>query len=134
MAEDTSGVPVAAEALVRLQRAVTLASEGAFSAALDLLETTSPRAGGELEGSVRSLIADFKLAIEQHEFSIEELAAASKRELEHKIDLIEAQRETIQRLSAPIIDVWDGIVMVPLTGIPDIRHTEELTERLLARV
>lgn len=121
------------EQLVRLQRAATLASEGAFAEAVELLQGPMSGAFGALEGSIRSLIADYKLAIEQNALSIEEFTA-SKRELERKIVMIEEQSETIQRLSAPIIDVWDDVVTVPLTGNPDRRHTQEIAERLLARI
>lgn len=133
MPEDSSQISVETERLLRLQRATTLAAEGSFGEALELLEDSSQGALGELERALRSLIADYKLAIEQNAFAIAEFSA-TRRELEQKIETIDEHRETIQRLSAPIIDVWEGVVTVPLTGTPDERHTNELTARLLTRI
>ena len=133
MAEDTPIVPVAAERLSRLRSAVTLASEGAFSDAVRLLDSLPRDELGEVERVVRSLISEYKIAIDQSELSIEEFRL-SKLELLQKIDTIQEQREAIQRLSAPIIDVWDDVITVPLTGVLDGGRVQELAERLLARI
>jgi rsbT co-antagonist protein RsbR len=47
---------------------------------------------------------------------------------------VEQQRLTISALSTPIIDVWDGVVTLPLVGVIDTQRAVDMTERLLARI
>jgi len=116
--------------LARLRRALTSASEGQFAAALELLHELSDGELGELERVVRSFVRDFQISVEQSALSIEEFEV-SKRELYSKIDEIEEQRVAILRLSAPIIDIWEGVVTVPLVGKLDRERIDDLQERLL---
>lgn len=131
--EEPKRIAVSAERLSRLQQAVTLAAEGSFDAALEFLTAPDEDELGAVERTVRSFIKDYKVAIEQSALSVEEFAE-SRRELERKIDLIEEQRSSIQKLSAPIIDVWEGIITVPLTGALDTTRMQELAERLLVHL
>ncbi len=47
---------------------------------------------------------------------------------------IERQRETIEALSSPIIDVWRGVVLLPLTGEVERARVSVIVERLLAAI
>src|SRR6266540_3773430 len=42
-----------------------------------------------------------------------------QRELEEKLALIERQRVAMRELSTPIIEVWDGILFLPIVGMVD---------------
>jgi rsbT co-antagonist protein RsbR len=126
-------VTVPAERLSRLSQALKQASEGEFTEAIELLRDSSQGELGEVERDVRVFIADFKLMIQQSELATEEFEI-SKRELFQKIDTIEEQRAAILELSAPIIDVWEGVVTVPLVGAMDSARVDELTERLLTAI
>lgn len=44
---------------------------------------------------------------------------------------VEAQRETIAALSSPVIQVWKGILTVPLIGVIDEDRAAKITEDLL---
>src|SRR5262245_34527980 len=46
-------------------------------------------------------------------------SAASQRELEEKLSTIEAQRAAIRELSTPIIEVWEGVLCLPVVGVLD---------------
>jgi PAS domain S-box-containing protein len=51
------------------------------------------------------------------------------------IDRIKAQAAEILEMAAvPIVQVWEGIVLVPLIGTLDSLRTQQLTERLLQRI
>ncbi|XXY51640.1 AAA family ATPase [Sorangium sp. So ce269] len=67
-----------------------------------------------------------------------ELYAAREREQEERMleqrALIEQQREVIHALSAPILQVWDGVLAVPLIGILDGDRAAELMQSLLNAV
>jgi rsbT co-antagonist protein RsbR len=51
-----------------------------------------------------------------------------------KDDIINAQRETVLALSAPIIPVHEGIVVVPLVGVIDPERAALMTSQLLSGV
>lgn len=133
MAEDSSIAPSLAERLDRLRRAATLASEGAFDDALGLLGDLPGDDVGDAERSVRVLIAEFKIAVDQSALSIEELRA-SKQDLLRKLDTIDRQQQEIKQLSAPLVDVWESVVAVPLIGTLSSASAKDLAKRLLLRI
>ena len=49
-------------------------------------------------------------------------------------DKIRRQQDTISELSTPIIEVWPGVLTMPLVGHIDERRAGEMTERLLANL
>ena len=49
-------------------------------------------------------------------------------------DLIAQQRMTISELETPVIQVWDGILALPLVGSLDTARTQEMNEALLQRI
>lgn len=51
--------------------------------------------------------------------------------LEQAQDALQAQAATIQQLSIPIVQVWDGILLVSLVGHIDGRRAQHLIEMLL---
>ncbi|KIG12938.1 RsbR, positive regulator of sigma-B [Enhygromyxa salina] len=61
-------------------------------------------------------------------------AVKTERELKHQLDTIQEQQRAIQALSAPLIEVWDKVLTVPLIGVMDNDETNKLIERLLAEV
>jgi rsbT co-antagonist protein RsbR len=80
---------------------------------------------------------DFGLIEETLNVFAAEFAASKLRtaELEHeRMQTIERQRLAIADLSAPIMDVWDGIIALPIIGLVDTQRSVELTERLLDRI
>ncbi|MDC0721685.1 STAS domain-containing protein [Nannocystis bainbridge] len=61
-------------------------------------------------------------------------ARGREAELQAKLDLIEKQQEVIRELSTPIIEVWDGIITVPILGLVDSVRTAEIMDSLLQAV
>ncbi|NUP08706.1 MAG: PAS domain-containing protein [Polyangiaceae bacterium] len=60
----------------------------------------------------------------------EQLAASE----EAKTELIERLRRAVDELSNPILEVWDGVLAMPIIGIVDSRRTADMVQRLLAEV
>lgn len=58
-------------------------------------------------------------------------AVRTKLELERRLATIESQQRAIHELSAPVINVWDNVLTVPLIGVMDNQRANELIERLL---
>jgi rsbT co-antagonist protein RsbR len=57
--------------------------------------------------------------------------ARTKLELERRLATIQDQQRAIHELSAPVINVWDNVLTVPLIGAMDNQRANELIERLL---
>ncbi len=57
-----------------------------------------------------------------------------QRELEEKLQTIERQRLSIRELSTPIIELWDGILCLPIVGVMDTTRSAEMTDALLKAV
>jgi rsbT co-antagonist protein RsbR len=56
------------------------------------------------------------------------------RELEEQLTTIEKQRAAIKELSTPMIEVWAGVLCVPIVGVIDSSRAAEMTSALLATV
>jgi rsbT co-antagonist protein RsbR len=63
-----------------------------------------------------------------------ERSAAYQRELEERLATIAQQRMAIKALSMPIIQVWSGVLGLPLIGEMDTTRTGETMEALLEQV
>ncbi|WP_272417445.1 STAS domain-containing protein [Polyangium jinanense] len=74
--------------------------------------------------------ADLAVALERVRKEVEERSLA-ERELREKLELIARQEEAIRELSTPIIEVWDGVLTLPLFGVVDSQRAAEMMERLL---
>ncbi len=57
-----------------------------------------------------------------------------KRELEEKLETIAQQRTAIRDLSTPVMEVWDGILCLPIVGIMDSTRSADMTDALLRAV
>jgi len=63
-----------------------------------------------------------------------ERSAAYQRELEDKLATIDKQRAAIRELSTPVMEVWDGVLCLPVVGVIDTARSSEMTEALLRAV
>lgn len=61
-------------------------------------------------------------------------SAMYQRELEDKLATIEVQRAAIRELSTPIIEVWEGVLCLPVVGVLDSTRSAEMTEALLSAI
>lgn len=57
-----------------------------------------------------------------------------EQELLQKIDVIERQQRVIRELSTPIIEVWEGVLALPIIGLVDSVRTSEIMDSLLQSV
>jgi rsbT co-antagonist protein RsbR len=60
--------------------------------------------------------------------------AEYRRQLEEKLGTIEVQRAAIRELSTPVIEVWDGVLCLPIVGVMDTARSAEMTETLLRSI
>jgi rsbT co-antagonist protein RsbR len=64
----------------------------------------------------------------------QEQSAAFRRELEDKLQVVDKQRMAIRELSTPIIELWDGVLCLPVVGVMDTARSGEMTNALLQAV
>jgi anti-anti-sigma regulatory factor len=96
----------------------------------------------DAEGLVRYVMLIFRDRSEdvrnQKRVSAAEETLALQREtidaLRTAHEQIRLQQDTIRELSTPIIEIWPGVVTLPVIGHVDERRAAEMTERLLASV
>jgi rsbT co-antagonist protein RsbR len=88
---------------------------------------------GSLEGAFQLFLAEMAQAKTALERALAEMEA-SRNELQAKLLTIDQQRLTIRELSTPILDLWEGVLTLPVVGIVDTQRAMEMTERLLGRV
>src|SRR5947209_15672816 len=48
--------------------------------------------------------------------------------------IIAQQRQTISELETPVLQVWDGVLALPIVGSLDTARTQQMNETLLERI
>ncbi|SRR6266542_1532732 len=61
----------------------------------------------------------------------QERTLAYQRDLEEKLGTIQRQQIAIKELSTPVIEMWNGVLCLPIVGIVDSMRNAEMTEALL---
>ena len=105
---------------------VTLSNVGLgdYSCRLELPEEDSP---------LRVLVEGINAMIES--LDGERVRSESyQRELEDKLRTIESQRLAIAELSTPVMQVWDGVLCLPVVGVMDTARSAEMTQSLLQAI
>ena len=53
---------------------------------------------------------------------------------ESSAETIASQRQTISELETPVIEIWDGILALPIIGTVDTARAQSMTEAMLQRI
>jgi rsbT co-antagonist protein RsbR len=64
----------------------------------------------------------------------EEQSRAFRSELEDKLAVVDQQRQAIRELSTPIIELWHGVLCLPVVGMMDTARSVDMTGALLQAV
>ncbi len=62
------------------------------------------------------------------------LATTAQAYLNGKEETIRAQQEAMLALSTPVVEVWEGILALPLIGTIDTGRAKQITQNLLRRI
>jgi rsbT co-antagonist protein RsbR len=81
---------------------------------------------GALTATLNEMIASLTQAREQ--------TARYSLELKDKLTAIEAQEAAIAELQTPILEVWDGVLCMPIVGIVDSARTADMARTLLSMI
>jgi len=69
--------------------------------------------------------------LEGYRTNLEEMVRIRTNELVRTQEAVTRQAREIIELSAPVLQVWEGILVVPLVGVLDSERSRNVTERLL---
>jgi rsbT co-antagonist protein RsbR len=83
------------------------------------------------EGKAASV--DLAVALEDLRRQSEERERAAA-ELREKLDVIERQDRALREMAVPIIQVWDGVLTLPILGMLDTSRAGLITDRLLSEI
>jgi rsbT co-antagonist protein RsbR len=61
-------------------------------------------------------------------------SADKNRQAAEQLDTIARQQRAIQELSTPILQLWDGVLVLPVIGFVDSRRSQQMMERLLEEI
>ncbi|MDI1429806.1 STAS domain-containing protein [Polyangium sorediatum] len=61
-------------------------------------------------------------------------AQKAQRELSQKLEVIERQQDVIRNLETPVLEVWEGVIALPLVGIIDSSRAARVMNDLLSAV
>jgi anti-anti-sigma regulatory factor len=126
-------------------------SEGVFSIVaksflpnLVLVEFTNITAQRRLEAERQKLLEQTEQKLEDVTKELRRQATDAQaeaeashelaKELDRKLDIIEEQNRQIRQLSAPVLQIWPGVLVLPLIGSFDGQRSSIIAERLLAAI
>ncbi|HBL26238.1 MAG TPA: sigma-b regulator rsbr [Acidobacteria bacterium] len=134
MSEDNPQVTVTSERLQRVIQALSFASVDEFDQCVAILQESDEQDEfRELETAFSIFVQELSEAKQQTERALVRVESAN-RELEAKLETIEMQQAAIRELSTPIIEVWTGVLCLPVVGVVDSQRSAEMTETLLEMI
>jgi rsbT co-antagonist protein RsbR len=135
MAEkDDTKVTITSERLQNVIQALSFASVDEFESCIALLEQS------EEQDEFKELETAFAIFVQELADAKKDVtraltrAESANRELEAKLETIEMQQAAIRELSTPIIEVWAGVLCLPVVGVVDSQRSAEMTETLLETI
>lgn len=90
-----------------------------------------------LAEELSAAVAQQQAATENLEAKVQERTAELTRELEERRraeELIDKQGAAILELSTPTLEVWSGVLVLPLIGTVDTARGQQITENLLEAI
>lgn len=133
MSADDDLITIPRSRLESLMSAVSAASVSAYDEALTEVKVKEEDDFGELEHVVALFIDELRTAAQRRDEAMKAMTEA-RASLEEKLDTIRRQQIAIRDLSAPIIDLWEGILTLPIVGTVDSQRAVDITEKLLQRI
>src|SRR5436309_2573919 len=131
---DVPHVSVASERLQLVIEALSYASVDEFDSCLSLLQRSNEKDEfSELETAFSIFVRELGEAKAELNRALTQQEAAN-RDLEAKLETIGMQQAAIRELSTPIIEVWAGVLCLPVVGVVDSQRSAEMTETLLETI
>jgi len=133
MTEEPTRTTVERSRIDRLVDVLSLAAVGEFSHERCAIDVDQQDEFAILEQTLSLFIQELAAAHRENELHVHELTE-SRQELENQLSTIKNQQAAIKRLSTPILEVWDDVLVLPVIGVVDAERAADMTEHLLRRV
>lgn len=117
--------------LKRIEAVLTKVADGDFDQKIELGETED--ALGSLEMGLNFMLLDLK-AMEDANRQKEQQLLNQTTDLEEKLITIAEQAEAIRELSTPVMEIWEGILVLPVVGVVDTKRSMDIMNNLLAAI
>jgi rsbT co-antagonist protein RsbR len=121
------------ERLEDLIQALAYAAIDDFDACMSLMRDNGTDTFAWLEAGFNDFLGQLKIIKNDLQGALAR-AEVSNRDLEAKLETIERQQAAIRELSTPLIEVWAGVLCLPVVGIVDSVRSAEMTEALLEAI
>ena len=112
---------------------LSLAAIGEFGHERATIATVAEDQFGLLEQTLNVLTQELAAARRENEAIVGALRR-SEEELIDRLAVIGEQQRAIERLSSPILEIWDEVLVLPVIGGVDRERAVDMTEALLARL
>lgn len=122
MSDGDDTMVVSRRRVERIGEVLSFLSIEAFDAELLAIEEVDDEFG-----LTEQMLGNFAV---EHAAAVKELRQVS----DERAALIERLQEAVKVLSTPIIDVWEGVLTLPIVGSVDATRAADMTERLLERI
>ncbi len=113
------------EIVRRIMRALRSVEAGELSTRIEC-EYVESEPMAALTGTLNAIVERYA--------QVREETNSYQREIEDQLATIERQRAAIRELSTPMIEVWAGVLCVPIVGMVDSTRAAEMTTALLKTV
>jgi rsbT co-antagonist protein RsbR len=134
MAQNSDKVTITSERLQNVIQALSFASIDEFDSCISLLNKSEDQDEfKELETAFTIFVQELSEAKKEVTRALTK-AESANRQLEAKLETIEMQQAAIRELSTPIIEVWAGVLCLPVVGVVDSQRSAEMTETLLETI
>jgi len=108
----------------RLERILFCISAAACGELDHAIEATHDDELAPIEHGVNLLIGDIRELLEQERAQSQQLAQKHQ-------EVIRLQQDALLEMSAPVSQVWDDVLVMPLVGAIDTSRAQQITESLL---
>jgi anti-anti-sigma factor len=113
-----------------------------LAAVNDIADQMSAAVTGSFDFTIRT--SSSAPALQKLSLMLNFLVDSTRRNLEEvreknqqlavQLDTIEQQRRAIQELSTPILQLWEGILVLPVIGFVDSVRSQQMMERILEEI
>jgi len=98
---------------------------------LSLKESVLPALEEDLRGDPRDLAEEIR---DGNRFLDLVAMRTFEAYVQTREELIRQQASAIGELSTPVVEVWDGILLIPLIGVVDTERSKQIMESLLTKI
>lgn len=115
----------------RMEEVMTRVADGDFEQRIELSGELDELSN--LEMGINFMVMDLR-AMNEANREQEHRLRQQAEDLEAQVERIQAQAHAIRELSTPALEIWDGVLALPIIGVLDSGRIAEMTDNLLQAI